>query len=506
MNSQSKNLRHPDEIVAELEKDLLGTLEKWRVDPALFCEDVLRFSPLHWQRKLMKAVALAKHGLPNSDNGKCMNRFSIKSGTGVGKSAGVACLMLWHLAMFDDSKVGLTAPTSPQIRAVMLPELRKWVNRIPPKLREWFPYDAQTDRVILHDNFIVARTAREGEGESMQGLHAKAMMMVYDEASGVPEAIYLASQGIESSENAVSIMIGNPTRAAGHFFDSFHGMSHHYWNMTVSCCDSEMVSPTYIEDMKEKHGENSYEFKVRVLGEFSFEDSGLIIPRPWIDEAVERDVTPMSDYIIWGVDVSDGRDKSALAKRMGNILLEPPRAWGGKELMQSVGIIVDEYYNTKTTQMPDEICVDAIGMGTGFVQRLREALAGEPVKITGVNVALTGSQVGDRFTSRRVELWDRGRKWFESSICRIPKGCNELAAQLSSVEWEVKDSNGKWAIVDKAAGVGHSPDVADAFLLTFGGVKGDKNSFTKKHSGSIFRKNNGANEFGITSASYLQRG
>ena len=45
--------------------------------------------------------------------------------------------------------------------------------------------------------------------------------------------------------------------------------------------------------MKEKHGENSYEFKVRVLGEFSFEDNGLIIPRPWIDRAVERDVTPM---------------------------------------------------------------------------------------------------------------------------------------------------------------------------------------------------------------------
>ena len=70
------------------------------------------------------------------------------------------------------------------------------------------------------------------------GLHAKAMMMVYDEASGVPEAIWFASQGIEVIENAVSIMIGNPTRAAGHFFDSFHGMSHHYWNMTVSCCDS----------------------------------------------------------------------------------------------------------------------------------------------------------------------------------------------------------------------------------------------------------------------------
>lgn len=499
-------LRTEEEILKELESDTIGTLSKWRLDPVLFCEDILRFSPLQWQRKLMKAVALAKHGIPNSNDGKVYNKFSIKSGTGVGKSAGVACLMLWHLATFDDSKVGLTAPTSPQIKAVMLPELRKWVNKIPPKLKEWFPYDAQTDRVILHDNFIVARTAREDAPESMQGLHAKNIMMVFDEASGVPEQIYLASQGIASSENAVTIYIGNPTRAAGHFFDSFHGMSHHYWTMTVGCQDSEMVSPSYISDMKEKHGENSYEFKVRVLGEFSFEDSGLIIPRPWIDDAVDRDVSPNSDWIVWGVDVSDGRDKSAIAKRMGNILLEPPRAWGGKELMQSVGIVVDEYFNTNVNKMPDEICVDAIGMGTGFVQRLREALKGEPVKITGVNVSLTGAQIGDRFTSRRVELWDRGRKWFESAFVKIPQGCGELAAQLSSVEWEVKDSNGKWAIIDKKAGIGHSPDVADAFLLTFGGVKGDKSSFTKQSNRGIFKSvNNGAHEYALTSASYLQR-
>jgi hypothetical protein len=172
--------------------------------------------------------------------------------------------------------------------------------------------------------------------------------------------------------------------------------------------------------------------------------------------------------------------------------------------MQSVGIVVDEYFNCKRGEEPDEICIDAIGMGTAFAGRLAEALKGEPVKITRVNVALTGSQVNERYTSRRVELWARGRAWFESAMCRIPQGCGTLAAQLSSVEWEVNDSNGKWAIVDKKAS-GGSPDEADSFLLTFGGVKGDKSSFTKRTKNGNIMRNNGANEFGITSATYLQR-
>lgn len=499
-------MRAISEVIKSLDENGAETMIRWRKYPEEFFEDVIRAKPMDWQIKLIRAIALAKQGLPNREDGKCLTRFAVKSGTGVGKTFCVSGIILWMLACFPDCKIPCTAPTSPQIKAVLWPELRKLSFMIPDGLKPYFPFDVQTDKVVIHDNFAVARTAREENPEAFQGFHNTNIALIGDEASGIPDPIYMAGQGIMSEAGAITLLIGNPTRPTGYFFDCFHTDSAKWWTLTVSCEDSPRVTRDYINDMREKHGENSYEFRVRVMGEFHLEDSGLIIPRPWIDEAVERDVSPNSDYIIWGVDVSDGRDKSALAKRMGNILLEAPRAWGGKELMQSVGIVVDEYYNTKNTQMPDEICIDAIGMGTGFVQRLREALAGEPVKITGVNVALTGSQVNQRFTSRRVELWDRGRKWFESAVCSIPKGCNELAAQLSSVEWEVKDSNGKWAILDKSAGVGHSPDVADAFLLTFGGVKGDKNSFTKKQSGSIFKRNNGANEFGITSASYLQRG
>jgi phage terminase large subunit len=489
-------LKPTKEIRAEIDKNLVEVMRGWRERPVDFCRDVLRFEPLHWQIEFMQAVADSRLGKLDK------RRFAIRSGTGVGKSAGVACLILWHLACFFDSKIGITAPTAPLLRAVLLPECAKWIRNIPPELKDVFPYDPQTERILLHDNFAVARTSREGQSESMQGLHASNILMIFEEASGVAEASFLASQGVMSEEGAITIYIGNPTRAAGPFFDAFHADSHMFWTKRVGCQDSERVSPKYIEEMREKHGEDSYEFKVRVLGEFSLEDSGVIIPVTWIQEAMNRYVEPDSDYIVWGFDVSDGRDKSALARRCGNKLLGI-HAWGGKEVLQSVGMVADWYSECKYEEKPDEICVDAIGMGATAAQRLAEVLKGEPVRITKVNVALTGMQIGERFTSLRVELWDRGRKWFESGLVALPPNATALASQLSSVEWEVKDSNGKWAIVDKKAG-GGSPDMADSFLLTFAGLKRGKSSFTKDSKG---RKIVTSNETtGVGSASYLNQG
>ena len=45
-----------------------------------------------------------------------------------------------------------TVPTSPQLKAVLLPEIRKLISGIPDKIKQYFPVEAQTDRVIMGDN------------------------------------------------------------------------------------------------------------------------------------------------------------------------------------------------------------------------------------------------------------------------------------------------------------------------------------------------------------------
>jgi len=494
-------LKPISQVITELEADLPGKLIEYARTPALFMEEVLRMDGQPWQRIFWQAVADSRGGLIPQ------KRFSVRSGTGVGKTSGVAGLILWHLAVFPDSKLPCTAPTSPQIKAVLWPEIRKWVAKIPADLKPWFPYEVTGDKVDLYENFAVARTAREETPEAMQGFHSKNIMLLVDEASGVPDAIFNAGQGVMSSHGAITILIGNPTRAVGWFFDSFHGDSHLYWNLAVSCADttmvrSDIVAPGYVEQMREKHGVNSYEYKVRVLGEFHLEDTGLVIPRPWIDAAVDRPVDRDSDWIVWGCDPSDGRDKFGLAKRAGNTLLERTKAWGGKTVMQSVGMVVDEYYSTPRPLLPDEICVEVTGMGTAFLQRLKEALAGEKVLFTAVNPGLTGQEVGPRYVSRRVELWAWGREWFESMTVTMPAD-PELTRELSMVEWEVKDSNGKWALIDKAAG-GESPARADAFLITLGGKKGrHKGRFTLAQKMGTLTAQHG---YAQGSASYLSSG
>lgn len=486
-------------LYKKFEDDPTTLIRKWRSDPVEFCKDVLGLEPLKWQGELMRAVAAAKFGLPNRADGACLKRFAVKSGTGVGKTFTVSALILWMLAVFDDAKIPCTAPTSPQLKAVLWPELRKLVNGIDKGMRNHFPFDVQTDRITMLDNFAAARTAREENPEGFQGFHAKNIMLVADEASGVPEPIFLAGQGVMAEEGAVTLLIGNPTRASGFFYDCFHSDADKWWTLTVPCTASERVSKEYIDDMRAKHGEDSYEFKVRVMGEFHLDASGTIIPRPWFEDAIGRNVSPDGDWIVWGVDVSDGRDKSGIAKRQGNILLEPPKSYGGVELMTFVNVVAEEYWNTPRDRRPDEICVDAIGMGTGFAQRLRDVLKEFPVRVIPVNVALTGSQVGPRYRSRRVELWARGRAWFESGMCSIPEGCKTLGTQLCAVEWEVGD-DGKWKLLDKAAS-GSSPEQADSFLLTFGGSKRDKSVFTKDTRGRKIEMP----AYGVGSASYLAR-
>ena len=53
---------------------------------------------------------------------------------------------------------------------------------------------------------------------------------------------------------------------------------------------------------------------------------------------------------------------TALAKRQGNVLTEPVKAWQGKDLMETVGLILASG-KPAIYRWPSEICVDSIGVG-----------------------------------------------------------------------------------------------------------------------------------------------
>jgi hypothetical protein len=268
-----------------------------------------------------------------------------------------------------------------------------------------------------------------------------------------------------SGHNAVTLLLGNPVRSSGFFYDTHNRLADDWVTMKVACADSPQVSQEYIEEMKARYGEESNAYRIRVLGEFPRSDDDTVIPMELLEMASNRDVEASQHArMVWGLDVARfGSDKSALCKRQGNAVTEPIRTWKNLDLMQLTGAVVAEWEVLMPSSRPAEILVDSIGLGAGVVDRLREL--GLPAR--GINVSESPA-MGQTYRNLKAELWHKAKAWLEARDCRMPKD-EQLIAELATVRYSFT-SSGKIQIEGKdeirKRGL-PSPDRADAFCLTF---------------------------------------
>ena len=427
----------------------------YRNNPVLFVREVLNTEPDGWQIEFLNHIAAGNR------------RISVRSGHGVGKSTASAWAMLWYLFLRFPVKIVVTAPTSSQLYDALFAEVKRWVKVLPPVLFDQL--EVKQDRIEMKDAnneaFISARTSRAEQPEALQGVHSDNVMLVADEASGIPEQVFEAAAGSMSGHAAVTLLLGNPVRSSGFFFDTHNRLAGDWITMKVSCADSPRVSEAYIEEMKARYGEESNAYRIRVLGEFPRSDDDTVIPMELLELAMNRDVEASKHAtLVWGLDVARfGSDRSALCKRQGNAVLEPIKTWKNLDLMQLTGAVVAEFEILVPSQRPQEILVDSIGLGAGVVDRLKEL--GLPAR--GINVAESPA-MGGTYRNLKAELWHKAKAWLESRDCRMPKD-EALIAELATVRYSFT-SNGKIQIEGKdelkKRGMA-SPDRADAFCLTF---------------------------------------
>jgi len=433
---------------------------RWKADPVYFIESMWGAYKRPEDDRLMDEwQEEASMALTTED------RLSVRSGHGIGKTTWLAWIMIWWMITRDEPRIACTAPTSHQLNDALWGEIAKWYKKLPRELQK--ELEVKSERIEAKRNpkeyYAVARTARKEQPEAFQGFHAGDMLFIADESSGVDDIIFQVGEGSMSTKGAKTILTGNPTRTSGYFFDSHNRMRSTWYTMRVSCEDAKMVDPSYVERMAKRYGRDSNIFRVRVLGDFPSSQDDAVIPLELLESATIRDVEQSDGKIIWGVDVARfGDDESALAKRMRNVCLGV-RTWKGKDTMQTVGIVINEYNETKPEDRPDTICVDSIGLGAGVVDRLIEQ--GLPAK--AVNVAETAS-VSDKFNRLRDELWWKGREWLETLSCKIPDD-GDLIGELSSPTYGYT-SAGKIIVESKyemkKRGI-PSPNRADAWNLTF---------------------------------------
>ncbi|HEY9462099.1 MAG TPA: terminase family protein [Vicinamibacterales bacterium] len=443
-------------LPADFVNPLQPFIERYGNNWPLLVREVLNAEPDEFQERILLAVQRGER------------RISVVSGHGVGKTTTLAwCCVCMVLTRFPQKTV-CTAPTSGQLFNALYAETVKWLNKLPTAILDLI--EVQSER-IMHkaapeESYIAFETSRPEKPEALAGVHSDGfVLLIGDEASGIPELIFEAASGSMSGHNATTLLAGNPVRSSGTFYDSHHKLRSSWLTIKISCVGHPRVSPDFVEDMAQRYGRDSNPFRVRVLGEFPESDDDTIIPRALAEAAIYRIVEMIrSGANVWGLDCArGGGDLSALCKRRGNIVPKKIETRDYDDTMRVTGWVKNEWDNTPEAERPEAVVVDSIGIGAGVADRLEEL----KLPVIAVNVSESPSfKNAKTYKNLRAELWWRGLEWLEKRNCalRDPECIEELVKVRKDYA-----SDGRLLAESKKAMKKRgekSPNRADAFLLT----------------------------------------
>ena len=429
----------------------------WQEDPVNFVKKRLKAKLWTKQEEILRAV-------------RDHTRVAVRSCNGSGKTFVAAHAVLWWLRCFPDSIVITTAPTEHQVRDVLWREIRRAYHDNEDLI------GGKLLRTALElDDKHYAQGLSTDTPERFQGFHEGHILFVVDEASGVREGIFEAMEGSMTSEHSRMLLLGNPTALSGYFYEAFHARRSLWRTIHISAFETpnlrqeEIVNPSlvtqkWVDDAKVNWGEDSPMYQIRVLGDFPSESEDTLISLKIIENAVEgKDEVPDAQDdqpVELGVDVARfGSDRTVICARQGDWVIEM-ESFTKKDTMETAGL-VRQFVKRHS---PSRVRVDAIGVGAGVVDRLKEL--GVP-GVTGINVARRATNQ-EHFANLKAELYDGLRDRFQQGRVRIPND-QKLISELASIRYSFT-SSGQIRIEDKdelRSRGKPSPDLADALMLAF---------------------------------------
>lgn len=452
-------------------EELIDALEVYYDDPVAFLEDMLDMGCDGWQGEVASDVA-------------CHPKVAVKSGQGVGKTALEAGLIIWFLTCRPYSKVIATAPTMQQLYDVLWAEIAKWLDS--SKVRNLLTW-TKTKVYMAGDSerwFATAKTATKPE--NMQGFHEDHMLIVVDEASGVADPIMEAILGTLTGGDNKLLLMGNPNRIEGVFFDAFNKDRDKFRTHTVSSRDSKRTSKDNIAMLESKYGKDSDVVRVRVDGQFPKGALDSFISLETVELACSKgNHVPQADLdaaqvLHIGVDVARfGDDKTVIAPRIGARVFGF-RKYSRKDTMETAGNVIRccrDYMGQFPHVKKCLIKVDDSGVGGGVTDRLNEVVREERLPCTVVPVNNGDAATDGYYFNLGAQIWGNVKELLEGNFSNRLQGRQDVQVELPHDEEMIKQlsvrkyhmtSKGKIQLESKEdmkkRGLG-SPDTADSLSL-----------------------------------------
>jgi len=442
--------------------------------------------PRTWQRQVLRDIRdhIADNG--DVDMYKVL-RMATASGRGIGKSALVSWLVLWMLTTRIGASVIVSANSEAQLRSITWAEITKWLAMLMNS--HWWEISATRITPAKWLAEIVERDLRKGtrywgaEGrlwseenpDAYAGLHnSDGVMLIFDEASGIPDKIWDVAQGFftENTPHRFWCAFSNPRRNQGYFYECFNA-KRAFWNIRqIDARTVEDTDKAVYQQIIDEYGEDSPQARIEVYGEFpSTGDEQFIAPRI-VDEAFKRPKykDPQAPIVI-GVDPArSGSDSTVIVARQGRDLLEI-RRYKGDDTMTVVGHVIEAIEDFK----PALVVLDEGGLGYGILDRLTE----QRYKVRGVNFGWKAKNP-IMWGNKRAEIWGAMREWLKTAAVQEDR---QLKNDLTGPKTK-PDSTGTIYLESKkdmkSRGLA-SPDAADALAVTFAfpvASRGEYNSRT----------------------------
>lgn len=191
----------------------------YRPIPHFFVKDILGSNTWNMQDEITKSVF--KYPVT-----------AVKTCNAVGKSFIAARIVVAFLTLHPGSVVVTTAPTWRQVTDVLWREIATAVKMSKFKLT-----DKQVTQAGLNldtDWYAVGLSTKTPE--NFFGYHSDHILVVVDEAGGVPELVFTGVKAITPNANARVLYIGNPTNPDGTFAEAFKNPL--YKKFTISAFDT----------------------------------------------------------------------------------------------------------------------------------------------------------------------------------------------------------------------------------------------------------------------------
>lgn len=389
------------------------------------------------------------------------------SGHGIGKSALVAWLIEWAMCTREDTKGLVTANTDNQLRTKTWAEVAKWHSLCICK--HWFKLtatslfstDPEHEKTWRFDMipWSLANT------EAFAGLHnqGKRILIIFDEASAIPDPIWEVIEGALTDDNTEIIWaaFGNPTQNTGRFRECFRRFRHRWACRQVDSRTVRISNKGQIDKWIADYGEDSDFVKVRVRGMFPKASTKQFIGTDDVDTAAARILRPeqfdFAPKILTCDPAWEGDDELVIGLRQGlnfRVLRTIEKNDNDIQVANILAGLEDQH-------QADAVFIDA-GYGTGIVS------AGRTMGRTWQLVWFGGASPDPGCLNMRAYIWKETRDWLKNGGA-IDKTDQVLYNDLIGPE-TVARPDGKIQLESKkdmkARGL-PSPGRADALALSF---------------------------------------